>query len=107
MMNPTERRRALNNAIEQLMREGSVIVSRSRVTTAMPVITIELPPIWMMLKSSPMVERINGMRVESQVYKFCGCLVRWVTREMPETYQLTQNLNPYSPEQIAQWPVNL
>lgn len=107
MLNETEKRRALNNAIERLLRERSEIIGFAIKGLAMPVITIELPPTWLLPKAIPMRERVNGKIVEICIARLSGCLVRWESNGLPEAYQITQNLNPYAPELIAQWPNNL
>lgn len=107
MMTPTEKRRAFNNAIERLRREGSEIVSTSRQGLGIPVITIEMPPTWLLPKAIPMRQRINGQMQEIAVARLSGCVVRWVTNQLPQAYQITQHLNQYAPESIAHWPANL
>lgn len=107
MMTPTEKRRAFNNAIERLRREGSVIVSCKRKGLAVPVFTIEMPPTWLLPKAIPMRQRINGQMQEIAVARLSGCVVRWVTNQLPQAYQITQHLNQYAPESIAHWPANL
>lgn len=107
MMNPTEKRRAMANAVERLQREGSEIIGFRSSGVGIPVITIEMPPTWLLPKAVPMRERINGKTEEISVARLSGCVVRWLNRELPEAYQITENLNPFAPELIAQWPANL
>ncbi|EOG1474721.1 hypothetical protein HJ122_23275 [Vibrio parahaemolyticus] len=106
MLNETEKRRALKNAMERLHREGSEVVGFAMKGLAMPVITIEMPPTWLLPKAVPMRERINGQMVDISVARLSGCVVRWFSNGLPEAYQITQYLNPYAPELIAQWPAN-
>jgi len=106
MMTETEKRRGLKNAIERLQREGSEIVNVSRKGLGIPVITIEMPPTWLLPKAIPMSERINGQMENIAVARLSGCVVRWLSNGLPEAYQITQYLNPYAPEHIAQWPTN-
>ncbi|MEK2041096.1 hypothetical protein WOB69_01025 [Vibrio parahaemolyticus] len=106
MMTHAEKRRALCNAVERLHREGSEIVGFAMKGLAMPVITIEMPPTWLLPKAIPMRERVNGKMEEISVARLSGCVVRWISNGLPEAYQITQNLNPYAPELIAQWPAN-
>ncbi|MBE4070202.1 hypothetical protein [Vibrio parahaemolyticus] len=106
MLNQSEKRRALNNAIERLNREGSEIIGFAMKGLAIPVITIEMPPTWLLHKAIPMRERVNGQMEDICVARLSGCIVRWLSNGLPEAYQITQNLNPYAPELIAQWPAN-
>ncbi len=107
MMNSSEKRRAMANAIEQLSREGIDVISFSSLNIAIPVLTVEVPPTWLLPRAVPIRERVNGVIEEIAVARLSGCIIRWMTKTLPEAYQITQNLNPYAPEHIAQWPVNL
>ncbi|EGQ8813883.1 hypothetical protein GKA59_25755 [Vibrio parahaemolyticus] len=53
-----------------------------------------------------MRERVNGQMEDICVARLSGCIVRWLSNGLPEAYQITQNLNPYAPELIAQRPAN-
>ncbi len=106
IMNPTQKRHALANACEQLERERVGILSISS-EQQRHVITVDCPPTWLLKKAFTVTECIKGEKQEISLARLSGCIIRWVTRNQPTAYQLTQNLNPYAPELIAQWPQNL
>ncbi|MCG6212775.1 hypothetical protein K6U56_12480 [Vibrio furnissii] len=105
MMNPTERRRALNNALERLEREGTNVLACS--LCRLPVITIEFPPIWLLTKSFELRERVNGELITVHVARLSGCLVRWTDRDLPQAFQIvTEQLKQRTMNQnlgITQW----
>ncbi|EMK5463028.1 hypothetical protein V9G51_002001 [Vibrio cholerae] len=107
MMKVNEKRRAIANALEQLRREGSAILNIANHTVSAPVITVDVPPTWLLKGSVPIRECVKGIQRDMSVNRLNGCLVYWASDELPEVYQITQNLNPYAPEMIAHWPVNL
>ncbi|MCE7638356.1 hypothetical protein LZT07_13605 [Vibrio fluvialis] len=86
MMNPTERRRAMNNAVERLNREGTNVLGCS--VERCPVITIEFPPLWLLTKSFEIRERINGELTTVHIAKLSGCLVRWTDKDLPHSFQI-------------------
>ncbi len=102
IMTPTQKRHSLANACEQLEREKVNILSHSS-SQQRHVITIDCPPTWMAMKAITVTENINGEQVLVSLARLSGCIIRWDTRSQPITYQLAQNLNPYSPEITAQW----
>ena len=107
MMHLNEKRRAVANALSRLETAGSLIVNVST-GIAMPVITIEFPPVWLVSKSNEVREQAGKTLKVSHIAKLSGCLVRWVESETDNinAKYMTQYLNPYAPELIAVQPKN-
>lgn len=107
MMHLNEKRRAVANALSRLEAAGSLIVNVST-GIAIPVITIEFPPVWLVNKSNEVRELTCQKFQVSHIAKLSGCLVRWVESETNSinAKYMTQYLNPYAPELIAMHPKN-
>ncbi len=107
MMYENERRRAISNAASRLYADGCELV-HAAVLMPIPVITIKFPTVMMEKTATAVRERKDGKEQTSYITKLSGCIVKWTEEETQEqAAQLTENLNPYSPELIAHWPANL
>lgn len=75
-MNAADKRRGLNNALEQLRAEGVMVMAVSK-HVMRPVITVAFPPVWLTRGAIEVYERKAHQLMLWRIARLSGCLVRW------------------------------
>lgn len=75
-MKANEKRRAVQNAVEILEREGAVI-ERCHTTLPTPVITISCAPLRLERHAIRMTESRDGVDIITLIARQSGCIIRW------------------------------
>lgn len=80
-MKANEKRRAVQNAVEILEREGAVI-ERCNTFLPTPVITISCAPARLERHAVKMTEKNQEGDIQTFIGRQSGCIVRWFAREL-------------------------